>query len=124
MTSRKDGRIVWARLTATMLRDGKGLPRFVVSMVEDISDRKMAEALRTEAFNRIEKNMEQFAILGDHVRHPLQVVLARADLMEDEETAEKVREQVRRINEYIRELDRGWIESRKIREFLRRNEMV
>ncbi|WP_317065270.1 PAS domain-containing protein [Methanoculleus caldifontis] len=120
----KDGRVVWARLTATILGDTKDLPRFVVSMVEDINDRKMAETLRTEAFNRIEQNMEQFAILGDHVRHPLQVVLARADLMDDEETAEKIREQVRRINKYIKELDRGWIESRKIREFLRRHEMV
>jgi PAS domain S-box-containing protein len=118
----QDNSIVWGRLTATLLRDAKGLPRFIVSMVEDINDRKMAEALRIEAFNRIEQNMEQFAILGDHVRHPLQVILSRADLMEDEETAEKIREQVRRINGYITSLDRGWIESRKIREFLRRNE--
>jgi hypothetical protein len=44
--------------------------------------------------------------------------------MDDEETAEKVREQVRRINGYIKNLDQGWIESRKIREFLRRNEMA
>jgi PAS domain S-box-containing protein len=119
----KDDRFGWVRLTSTLLRDAKGVPRFAVSMVEDISDRKMAEALRKEAFNRIEQNMEQFAILADHVRHPLQVIMARADLLEDEETAKSLREQVGRINDYIRQLDRGWVESRKIREFLRRNEM-
>jgi signal transduction histidine kinase len=93
-------------------------------MVGDISDRKMVEALRSEAVNRIERNIEQFAILADHIRQPLQVLLARADLMDDEETAEKVREQVRRIDGYIKDLDRGWIESRKIREFLQRHEMM
>ncbi|MFA7198989.1 MAG: PAS domain S-box protein [Methanoculleus sp.] len=118
------GGIVWGRLTATLLRDANGLPRSVISMVEDINSYRMAEALKEAAFARIEQNMEQFAILGDHVRHPLQVILARADLMADEETAEKIREQVQRINGYVKQLDEGWIESRKIREFLRRNEMV
>lgn len=68
--------------------------------------------------------MEQFAILGDHVRHPLQVIMARADLMEDEETAASIREQVRRINAIVRQLDRGWVESHAIREFLRRNDLA
>lgn len=40
--------------------------------------------------------MEQFEIPGDHVRHPLQVILARAALMEDEEAAEKIREFLKR----------------------------
>jgi PAS domain S-box-containing protein len=120
----KEGRIVWGRLTATLLRDARGAPRFAVSMIEDVTDRKLVEAVRRDAYEQIEHNMEQFAILGDHVRHPLQVILARADLMDDEETAEKIREQVRRINEYITQLDQGWVESRKIREFLRRNELV
>ncbi|MCK9306020.1 MAG: PAS domain S-box protein [Methanoculleus sp.] len=120
----KDDRFGWVRLTSTLLRDAKGVPRFAVSMVEDISDRKMVEALRSEAVNRIERNIEQFAVLADHVRQPLQVLLARADLMDDEETAEKVREQVQRIDGYIKDLDRGWIESRKVREFLRRHEMT
>lgn len=121
---RKDGRTVWGRLATTLLRDPRGRIRFVIGMIEDITGRKENEALRNRAFEQIEHNMEQFAILGDHVRHPLQVLLARADLMEDEETAEKIREQVLRINSRVRQLDRGWIESREIREFLRRNELV
>jgi PAS domain S-box-containing protein len=120
----KDDRFGWVRLTSTLLRDAKGVPRFAVSMVEDISDRKMVETLRSEAINRIEQNIEQFAILADHVRQPLQVLLARADLMDDEEAAEKVREQVRRIDGIVKQLDRGWIESRKVREFLQRHEMM
>lgn len=121
---RKDGRTVWGRLATTLLRDSQGRIQFVIGMIEDITGRKENEALRKKAFEQIEHNMEQFAIIGDHVRHPLQVLLARADLMEDKETAEKIREQVLRINARIRQLDRGGIESREIREFLRRNELV
>jgi PAS domain S-box-containing protein len=121
---RKDGQTVWGRLATTLLRDSQGRIRFVIGMIEDITGRKENEALRKRAFEQIEHNMEQFAILGDHVRHPLQVLLARTDLMEDKETAEKIREQVLRINARVRQLDQGWIESREIREFLRRNELV
>jgi len=121
---RKDGRTVWGRLATTLLRDSDGEIRFVIGMIEDITERKENEALRKRAFEQIEHNMEQFAILGDHVRHPLQVLLARADLMEDKDTAEKIREQVLRINALVRQLDQGWMKSREIREFLRRNELV
>ncbi len=106
------------------IRSADGQVRRLAVISSDITDQKEVERIRREAFDRIERNMEQFAILGDHVRHPLQVLLARADLTDDEATAEKVREQVRRINGYIKDLDQGWIESRKIREFLRRNEMA
>jgi PAS domain S-box-containing protein len=104
-------------------RDTGSFRGFLVQILE-VTDRAVMEELRKQAYHRIEQNMEQFAILGDHVRHPLQVILARADLMEEEETAEKIREQVRRIDGYIRQLDQGWIESRKIREFLRRNDLA
>ena len=70
-----------------------------------------------------ERNIAQFAILADHVRHPLQVIMGVADLLDDEESAEKLREQVRRINARVLELDREWMESRQIREFLKRYEL-
>jgi PAS domain S-box-containing protein len=104
--------------------DARGKVGRVAVIARDITEQRQLERLRQEAFSQIEQNMEQFAILGDHVRHPLQVILARADLLEDEETAAKIQEQVRRINGYIRNLDRGWVESRKIREYLRRNDLL
>ncbi|MCC7565569.1 MAG: PAS domain S-box protein [Methanomicrobiaceae archaeon] len=120
----KDGRTVWGQLTTSLLRGPDGEIRFLIGMIEDITDRKRDEELRRQAFDQIERNMEQFAILGDHIRHPLQAILARADLMEDEGTAEKIREQVRRIDALVKRLEEGWIESREIREFLRRNELA
>lgn len=44
---RKDGCILWVRLTVSLVRTPDGSPRFVMAMVEDISARKEAEeALR------------------------------------------------------------------------------
>jgi PAS domain S-box-containing protein len=41
---RKNGSIVWVNLTVSMQRDGSGAPRHYVSIIEDISERKRAEA--------------------------------------------------------------------------------
>jgi PAS domain S-box-containing protein len=44
---RKDGEIVWGRLTATLMRDAAGAPRFLVGAVEDITlQRRAAQAMR------------------------------------------------------------------------------
>ena len=47
---RKDGSVVWAYLTVSAIGDGKGKPRYVIGMVEDITERKRADdALRASA---------------------------------------------------------------------------
>jgi PAS domain S-box-containing protein len=44
---RRDGQLVWARLTVSLVRGEHGEPRFAVGMVEDITERqRAAEALR------------------------------------------------------------------------------
>ncbi|HEX6460708.1 MAG TPA: EAL domain-containing protein [Thermoleophilaceae bacterium] len=48
--SRKDGELVWAHVRAALERDGYGEPAFAVTMIEDITARKHAEAeLRRQA---------------------------------------------------------------------------
>lgn len=119
---RKDGAAAFVELNESpILERGKVVGVQVVG--RDITERKQNEQLRQQAFCQIERNIEQFAVLGDHIRQPLQVTLGRAELIDDEEAAAVIRSQVERINEYIRQLDRGWVESRKIREFLRRHDL-
>lgn len=91
--------------------------------VQDITRQARIEEQKQRAYDQIEKNIEQFAILGDHVRHPLQVIQGLADLLDDEPASGKIARQVQRINEIVRQLDQGWVDSREIREFLRRNEL-
>src|SRR5919201_1270233 len=40
---RKDGEVMWGQITAVLERDADGRPRFVHSMIENITERKLAE---------------------------------------------------------------------------------
>ncbi|KLK89079.1 histidine kinase [Methanoculleus sediminis] len=89
------------------------------SLKREMGERERIERERMEAYRQIERNIEQFAVLTDHIRNPLQVVQGMADLIDDER-AEKIREQVRQIKAILRQLDEGWVESEKVREYLER----
>jgi PAS domain S-box-containing protein len=41
---RKDGSLVWVNLTVSLVRDADGTPAYFISVIEDISERKRAEA--------------------------------------------------------------------------------
>lgn len=41
---RRDGEIVWITLNVSLVRDASGMPEYFISVVEDINDRKRAEA--------------------------------------------------------------------------------
>jgi PAS domain S-box-containing protein len=118
---RKDGSVAFLELNESPIIE-HGRVVGVQAVGRDITGRKHDEELKNRAFGQIERNIEQFAVLGDHIRQPLQVTLGRAELLDDEKAAAIIRDQVERINEYIRQLDRGWVESRMVRDFLRRHE--
>jgi PAS domain S-box-containing protein len=46
---RKDGSLIWVSLTVSLVRDEAGKPLFFISVVSDISDRRMAEAAARES---------------------------------------------------------------------------
>jgi diguanylate cyclase (GGDEF)-like protein/PAS domain S-box-containing protein len=55
---RKDGRLVWTKLTISIQRDGQGRPRHFIAFVEEIDQRKAAEqrmAATAEALRRTEE---------------------------------------------------------------------
>jgi PAS domain S-box-containing protein len=78
------------------------------------------EEQKHEAYTQIDKNIEQFAILGDHIRNPLQVIVGLA-CMEGNPSADRIIEQAYTIQNIVSRLDTGWIESAAIREFLKRH---
>lgn len=120
---RKGGSVAFLELNESPIVED-GLVVGVQIVGRDVSDRVRYEDMRLQAFYQIEQNIEQFAVLADHIRLPLQVILGMADLADDEAMSAKIREQVERINAIVKQLDEGWVESRDIREFLRRNELV
>jgi nitrogen-specific signal transduction histidine kinase len=96
-----------------------GSVTLIQGAARDITERKQVEELKREAFEQIEKNIEQFAILGDQIRNPLAVIVGLADL-HGGATSKKIIERAKDIDAIIDQLDRGWIESEKVREYLRR----
>jgi ABC-type uncharacterized transport system substrate-binding protein len=81
---------------------------------------RMLAQKQHEALEQIEKNLEDMAILNDHIRNPLTVIVALAD-MDGGTIRESVLSQAREIDLLINKLDKGWLESQKIQEFLRRH---
>ncbi len=55
---RKDGELIWAHLTVSLVRDAAGAPQFAISMTEDITEHRRAE----EALRRSE---ELFRLLAE-----------------------------------------------------------
>jgi len=55
---RKDGQLVWTNLTASLCRNDKGVPQFVIGMVEDITERKKAEKMLRESEERLSLAIE------------------------------------------------------------------
>ena len=65
---RKDGAMIWVRRTMSVGRDDKGNPQYVISVVEDISERKQAEtALQQseELFRQLAAHIPQVFWIGD-----------------------------------------------------------
>lgn len=116
---RRDGQVIDLEISINPI-SMKGYKKVVCAVIRDITEQKVLERNRIEAFIQIDKNIEQFAILADHIRNPLQVIVGYSVLSEDP-TAEEILIQVDRINDIIKRLDHGWIDSDNVRRFLKRN---
>jgi PAS domain S-box-containing protein len=49
---RKDGQVIWGRVTASLVRSAEGEPQYGIGMVEDITERKRAEEALRESEER------------------------------------------------------------------------
>ncbi len=56
---RKDGSLVWVNLTASLLRDPDGTPRYFISVVEDITARKQMEEALARSCAELESQVAQ-----------------------------------------------------------------
>ncbi len=95
-------------------------PGRVLLFALDITGQAEMERLKKDAYEQIEKNIEQFAILGDHIRNPVAVITGLCDLLEDRALAEKIVKQALEINRIVDQIDRGWIDSEKVRKIIKK----
>jgi two-component system, LuxR family, sensor kinase FixL len=80
---RKDGRIVWVNTTRSIVRDGGGRPDFVVSVIEDITSRKEAEA-------RLVTGEAQYSAIFDSAVEAMAVIDSRGSVQSVNPAVEKI----------------------------------
>ena len=93
---------------------------FVLWLARDISKEQESHRIETDALKKIEENLIQLATLNDEIRNPLMVITGVTDL-DLENSKDIIMDQVNHIDALVKRLDQGWVESSKIREFLRKH---
>lgn len=99
---RKDGSILWANMTASLVRDEAGEPLYGIVVIEDISARKAVEAAirelnatleeriaeRTAELERSNHDLDQFAYVASHdLRAPLRGIDSLASWINEDAAA-------------------------------------
>jgi two-component system sensor kinase FixL len=80
---RKDGRVVWAQVTRSIVRDSSGTPEFFVSVVQDISARKEAEL-------RLVAGEAQYRAIFDNAAETVAVIDARGIILSINPAVERI----------------------------------
>lgn len=111
----------WFETTILPVREHDGTIARVVIQSHDITWRKrVEEQLKSVGIEQIEHNMEQFQILNDQIRTPLQAIMLYISMTEYEYRPQ-IEEQVKIIDALVAKLDKGWLESEKVHSFLLRH---
>ena len=113
--------IAWLDTSIIPFHTREGEVTSVLGISRNITDRVILEQeMSRKGIFRIEKNMEQFQVLNDQIRNPLQVIAALTSL-DNGPNCERIQRQVAIIDDLVARLDKGWAESTKVRSFLLRH---
>ena len=116
----KDGE-AWYEISFILIPASEGQHHNFFVQFHDITNRrKFEEQLKKEGITQIEQNMEQFQILNDQIRNPLQAIMGYVSLDCIQYRA-RILEQIMAIDSLVKRLDKGWVESEKVRGFLLRH---
>ncbi len=88
--------------------------------IEDVTDCWLEVEKRRKAFMQIDRNIEQFATLIDEIRNPASVIMHHAETC-PRNCSNIVVKQTDRIENIVSRLEQGWLESEKVRAFLKRD---
>jgi two-component system, response regulator PdtaR len=111
----------WFETSVYPVWDPDGRMGRIAIQSHDITWRKRLEdQLKSVGIDQIEHNMEQFQILNDQIRTPLQAIMLFIS-MGDFKYRPQIEEQVKVIDSLVARLDKGWLESEKVHSFLLRH---
>ena len=97
----RQGRLIYGEVASSLVRDAQGQPRYFISQVQDISDRKHAERELAQARDAAETanraKGEFLAHMSHEIRTPMNVVLGLAQVLHREPLTPTQRDLVGRI---------------------------
>ena len=109
----KEGRIKDVYVSNSLL-DSNDPSKGYITIVLDITDRKISK-------KQLDANVEYFAHLVDHIRNPLAIMSGFIQVeVENVKTQERLLRQIDRIEELIKQLDHGWMDTEDTRRFMKR----
>ena len=91
----KSGRVVWGRLTASLVRDEAGRPEYNIAVIEDVTERKRAEEALQKAHDELERRVE---------RRTSALERANADLEREVTERRRAEAEVRAVHAFHEEL--------------------
>lgn len=108
------------QISCTPILNDAGEVMKVIHASTDITRIKDLEAEQATLLCQIKKNMLDMSTLNDGIRNPLTVILGRFDIDECP-NPDPIIKQIYRIDNLVTKLDKRWVESLKIVEFVQRH---
>jgi PAS domain S-box-containing protein len=112
---KSDGALLPVSVSAQRLPD-----QSVIAFIIDICELKHSQEMQAKATRQIEDNIHQMAALNDQIRNPLTIIFSLCDMDQMPHFSE-IETQIQIINDIIKKIDQGWVESLKIRHYLKRH---
>ncbi len=75
----KDGAVVWGEVSTTLLRDREGKPRYFMTEIQNITERKRAERQREDLQRSLELSRRRLTLLTEMTRHDVENQLTAAE---------------------------------------------
>ena len=101
-------------------KDADGNLVRVVGVIQDVTGQREAELKIKQAITQINRNIETLAILNDQIRNPLAVMCSISDTIGGD-PGEQIIMEITRINNLVTQLDKEFLSSEKVREYLTRH---
>lgn len=110
--------------SATIYGSDGSTPLMTIAQGRDVTIERVLEREKERAAVQIQENIAKLAILNDGIRNPLTIISAYADMGDNQDVIDTIQEAVRRIDEMVASLDREWIYSEKILDYLKKRKEI